>query len=305
MGAPLELRHLRYAVAAAEYKSFRRAADILHLKQSTLSRRIRQMEDQLGVTLFSRSRAGVRPTTAGTDFLLAAQRLVAEIDTIIDTARAAGRGEAGRLTIGFYTSLSAGNLRATLLDYNQRFPQVDVRTVESSRAHLFAGLHNRSIDVVIVSGDPTAREGHAMTLWSERIFVALPQDHPLVDNEIVHWTDLKGETFLLTHYDPGPDIHDLLIAKLALPGDRPHVVQHEVSRENIKNLVGAGFGVSLMCEACIGVHYDGVVYREARDGAGSTRVSYAAYWEQDNRNPALASFLKLLRERYPSLPDAT
>lgn len=55
-----DLRQLRYALAAAEYRSFRRAADALHVKESTLSRRIRQMEERLGVALFERSRAAVR-----------------------------------------------------------------------------------------------------------------------------------------------------------------------------------------------------------------------------------------------------
>lgn len=67
--------------------------------------------------------------------------------------------------------------------------------------------------------------------------------------------------------------------------------------------MGAGFGVSLMCEACIGAVYSGVVYREARDGNGPSRISYTAFWQGDNDNPALAHFLKLLEERYPLLSN--
>lgn len=298
----VEIRHLRYPVAVAQHRSFRKAAAELNLKQSTLSRRIHQVEERLGVVLFDRSSAGVRPTVAGVEFLRAARRVVDEVDTMISSANGAGRGEAGRLTVGFYTSLSAGNLRATLIDYAQRFPQVTIDTVEGSRTRLFTGLENSAIDVAIVTGDSNAREGRAMALWSERIIVALPEGHPLAANEIVYWTDLKGETFLLSWHDPCPDVHDLLMAKLASPGDRPRIVQHDVSRETIKSLVGAGFGVSLMCEASIGISYAGVVYREAQDGNGPSRVGYTAHWEENNENPALESFLKLLRERYPLLP---
>ena len=108
----IEAKQLRYAVAAADYRSFRRAAEALHLKQSTLSRCIRQMEMRLGISLFERSRVGVRPTMAGAELLRAARRVLEELEAISAAAVAAGRGEAGRLTIGFYTSLSAGNLRA-------------------------------------------------------------------------------------------------------------------------------------------------------------------------------------------------
>lgn len=141
-----------------------------------------------------------------------------------------------------------------------------------------------------------------MGLWSERIMVALPESHRLAGNNIVYWTDLKDETFLFSERDPGPEIQDILLAKLAAPGERPKVISHDVSRENIKSLVGAGFGVSLMCEACVGAAYTGVVYREARDGNGPSRISYAAYWQANNDNPALAGFISLLQERYPALP---
>lgn len=299
----IELRHLRYAVAAAQHRSFRRAAEALNLKQSTLSRRIHEMECYLGVALFERSRAGVRPTVAGDEFLRTARHIVQEIDAIIVNAKAAGRGEVGRLAVGFYTSLSGGNLRATLIDYAERFPQVEVRMVEGTRVNLFTGLKNGSIDIAIVTGDRTPHhEGCCtMPLWCERIIVALPEHHPLAEKDVVYWGDLKGETFLLARHDPGPDVHDLLVAKLASPGERPRVVQHDASREAIKNLVGAGFGIGLVFEGCTGAKFAGVVYREAHDGNGPSCIGYRAHWEKDNNNPALAGFLKLLEERYSAL----
>lgn len=78
-------------------------------------------------------------------------------------------------------------------------------------------------------------------------------------------------------------------------------LRHDASGENIKSLVGAGFGVSLMCEASIGGKFNGVVYREARDGNGPTSISYAAHWDRDNGNPALGGFVRLLRERFAPL----
>src|ERR1700704_5200435 len=71
------------------------------------------------------------------------------------------------------------------------------------------------------------------------------QARALAANEIVHWTDLKGEALLLSRRDPGHEIHDLVVAKLASPADRPKMVRHDISRESIKSLVGAGFGYRL------------------------------------------------------------
>lgn len=301
----IELRHLRYAEMAERYGSFRQAADALSLKQSNLSRRVRHLEEELGVALFERTNGGVRPTRAGRDFVKGIRRILEELQIVIERAKAVGRGEAGYLTIGFYTSLSAGNLRASLIEFDRRYPQVDVSTVEASRARLLDGIHNGTIDIAIVTGEPASDFDHSMVLWSERIIVALPEDHPLAASEIVYWTDLKHERFLLSERDPGPEIQDILVAKLSSPGDVPDVIRQDVTPENIKSLVGAVRGVSLICEACMGATYAGVVYREARDGNGSTRIGYRAYWRAGNDNPALNNFIRLLEERCPPVANGS
>jgi DNA-binding transcriptional LysR family regulator len=98
----VDIRQLRYTIAAADYRSLRRAAEALRLKESTLSRCVRDLEAELNVVLFERSRAGVRATVAGAAFIAGARRVVQEVEGIVSTAKAAGRGEAGRLRLGFY-----------------------------------------------------------------------------------------------------------------------------------------------------------------------------------------------------------
>jgi hypothetical protein len=97
----VDLQHLRYAVAAADHGSFRRAAEALLLQQSTLSRIIRQLEEGIGMAVFARSSGGVQATPAGRDFLHTARSILEQVDTLVTNAYRAGRGEAGRLSIGF------------------------------------------------------------------------------------------------------------------------------------------------------------------------------------------------------------
>lgn len=294
----VDLQHLRYAVAAADHGSFRRAAEVLLLRQSTLSRCIRQLEQSIGMAVFERSSGGVRATSAGHDFLRTARSILDQMDSLVTSAQHTGRGEAGRLGIGFYTSLSAGNLRATLVDYQKRFSQIDVRLKESSLTRLVTALRNGALDIAIVTGELPLLGSKAMPLWSERILVALLEDHPLASRDVIHWTDLRGETVLLSQYDPGRELEDLLMSKLVSPEDRPKIARHDVSRGIIKSLVSAGFGVSLVTESDIGANFSGLTYRELRDGTGPSRVGFAACWREDNDNPALATFLKILGERY-------
>jgi DNA-binding transcriptional LysR family regulator len=170
----------------------------------------------------------------------------------------------------------------------------------SSRMRLSTALRNGAIDVAIVTGGTPLRDSKVTSLWTERVVVALPKDHRLADGETIYWTDLKGETLLISRHDPGAEIQELLLTKLAAPDDRPKVVCHSTSRGNIESLVGAGFGVSLVTESDVGANFAGLIYRELRDGTGPSCIGYSAHWRADNDNPALASFLKILGERYPS-----
>jgi DNA-binding transcriptional LysR family regulator len=295
----VDLQHLRYAVAAADHGSFRRAAEVLLLQQSTLSRCIRQLEHSLGMTVFERSSGGVRATTAGCHFLRTARSIVEQMDSLVNSAYHVGRGEAGRLSVGFYTSISAGNLLATLVDFKKRFSQIDVCLKESSRVRLVTALRNGVLDIAIATSELPLLADQGMPLWSERILLALLEEHPLAGKDVVHWTDLRGETVLLSQYDPGRELEDLLMSKLVSPEDRPKIARHDVSRGIIKSLIAAGFGVSLVTESDIGANFSRLTYRELRDGTGPSRVGFSAHWRSDNDNPALANFLKLLGERYP------
>jgi DNA-binding transcriptional LysR family regulator len=301
----VDLRQLRYAVAAADHGSFRRAAHALLLRQSTLSRCTRQLEHSIGMTIFERSSGGLRATPAGRDFLRTARSILEQIDSLVNSTYHAGRGEAGRLSVGFQTSLSTGNLRTTLVDYQKRFSQIDVSLRDGSRVRLVTALRSGALDIAIVTGNLPLLGSYGMPLWSERILLALLEGHPLADRDVVYWTDLRGETLQLSQYDPGRELEDLLISKLVSPEDRPKIARHDVSRGIIKSLVAAGFGLSLVTESDIGTKSSGLTYRELRDGTGPSRVGFSAHWRTDNDNPALANFLKLLGERYPPPVDRT
>jgi len=295
----IDLRSLRYSVVVADHRSFRKAALAIGTSQSAIGRRIRSLEDSIGVSIFERHSGGVRLTHAGIEFITTIRRILRDIDAAISTAGVAGLGGTGRLAVGFYASLSRGELRDTLVEYVGRYPVVMVRVVEGLRSQLIADLKNKAIDIAVVSGEIDRTIGDAMTLWSERIMVAVPEEHPVATHSRIHWKDIKGERFLLSGRDPGLEIHDFLIARFAAPGDRPTIFSQDVSRENILSMVGAGQGISLLHECGTGAMYPGVVYREIYGDDGPTRVGNIAYWSNTNDNPALRRFLSLLRGRYP------
>jgi DNA-binding transcriptional LysR family regulator len=295
----VELRDLKWAITAAQHRSLRQAAEKLSIRQSTLSRSLRSLETQLGATLFERTNGGTRPTVAGQEFLDAARRIVDEAEAIAARFRTHSRGESGRLAIGIHASLSAGNLRATLVEHRRRFPDVETHLVDGSSDHLISGLANSAIDVAfVVEGNPKW-DGGLLPVWSERLIAAVPEHHPLSDRITIQWTDLKHEFLLLPQRGPGPEFHKLLISKLGYSDCR--LLHHDVALDRLLTMVGAGWGILLALEGATGAAYPGVTFREVQDVEGATRLNFSAYWRESNSNPSLRPFLDMLRERYPDI----
>jgi DNA-binding transcriptional LysR family regulator len=280
--------------------SFTKAAQKLGIKQSTLSKRVLELERCLGVTLFERTTRGAMPVKTAAEFLATAKRIVGEIDGLQATAHAVRCGESGKLVVGFATSLSTGNLRRIISDFLIRVPEVEFKAIEASAALLRQGLDRQDIDAVIVAanigGDGISRR----PLWGERIMVAMPLDHRLARNEQIYWSDLRQEVFVLPSQFPGPDLADLLIARLAEPGRRPHIIEQDVSMENILSMASLGKFVTLTSETALGISRSGVILHDVHDLTGQTRVDVAAYWREDNDNPALRRFFELIQELYPA-----
>lgn len=293
-----DIRQLQYAIAAADHGSFYRAARALDIEQSTLSRNILKLERIVGAKLFDRSRAGVVTTVAGLRFIRSARAIVQNADQMLGDSRAVGQGRAGSLMLGLNNSVSAGNLRATLLRWTDTHPEVDLHGVEGDRSALLAGLNTGEIDIAILWGEAGHHGFRREVFWSERILVALPASHPLAGYDEVHWTDLRMQRFALPVADPGRDIRDMLLGRLSMSGLPPDIRMHRTSRETILSLLGNGGYASVVCEGSTGTRYPDVVYRPVHGEQGAALTVYSGYWRSDNENPALKRFLAFVRERF-------
>ncbi|WP_341021132.1 LysR family transcriptional regulator [Brevundimonas diminuta] len=296
---PLETKHLRYAVLTADTRSFSKAASVLRIKQATLSRRVTNLEHRLGIKLFERTTRGAVPTREGVPFLDSARRILSDIDTLLANARAIRNGDAGELTIGFCSPLTSGNLRLAIVEFQRRFSGVRLNGIEGDRRRLSHALQAGLADLAVVTGKIDEPGLNRRSLWSERVMVALPEGHELVARDRIYWTDLRDQSFVLSSQDPGPDLLDLLKAKLAEPGYQPEADTQQVSRENVIAMVSAGWFLTLVPESALGVTHSGIVLRDVHEATGQTRIDYGCYWRTDNKSPALRRFLNLIRERYP------
>jgi DNA-binding transcriptional LysR family regulator len=296
----IELVTLIQTLVAAGQGSFHKAGELLGVPASTISRRVRSLETLIGVKLFDRHRHGIRPTAAGEVFLEQVRRILDELNIALVNAATIAQGTIGWLKIGTYVSPSTGHLRAVLREYKQAFPNVDVQYTEGQRYDLIERLRASAIDVVIVADHLGNGVQDVIPLWQEKVLVAMPESHRLASKPDLTWDDLRREQIFLGR-DPGPELRNHVIAKLKASGDVPSIHQFDVGRDFSLSLVGIEPDITLLYEADAGAHHPGVVYREMTENHRPSMVPYYACWLSDNRNPALQSFLDLLRQHQGTL----
>lgn len=299
----IDLRALTLAAAVAECGSIRLAARRTGLGPSAVSRRIHALEEALGVSLFERRSAGMRPTEAGTRFLAAARRLLLELESASGHAREAGRGAVGHLVVGSYFSASVGRFRDSVVRFVQRHRRVVLRLMEGTRAELLAAIQAGEADLAVLMGPGDEHGLDRLALWDETVLVALNGAHPLAEAGTIRWRQLASETFVVTRRGSGPEARAKVEALLPR-GHMARFAEHDVSREAMFNLVGAGLGVAVLAESSSGASYPGVVFRPVGDEYGPTMIEAVAYWDPKRDNPALRRFLALLRAaQEPGSPD--
>jgi DNA-binding transcriptional LysR family regulator len=297
------IRHLQFVIAAGKHGSLRRAAESLHIRQSTLSRTIQQLEDQLGISIFVRSASGVRPTPAGFQLLRSAERLVSDYDKLVSAAKALSNGTAGRLSLGLATSFAATMLHPVVRDYARERPDVGIHLTARTKPTLYSELNEDRLDLAIVAGDIRDENFESLSLWSERIFVALPEVHPLARRPFVHWVDIGDEVVLASRHGLGPELGEILARKVAALGHLPRLESHCIGSEALLSLVAAGKGLILQPESAIRAAHPGLVLLEVHGKAGTSWITYSACWKKQHTNPALTPFLALLRAHRSMLPS--
>jgi len=279
------------ALLVGEYLSFRRVAAVLGIRQSAVSRRVRELEDELGVSLFERHHAGVRITNAGVRFLQEARAALAQLDQAVKTATAAGSGAVGRISIGILSSLGTGYLRDLIEIYHSRHPEVGIQILESASADNVAAVRKRQLDVAFIMDTTDASGCETLPLWTERIFVMLPEHHGLCERKEIEWADLRKEDLIVRQSEYNRALCDRLTRRL--DPNRGGMQKLNVGRDTLMYLVAMGLGISLTTEATAATPFPKVVFRPI--ARNDELLQFSAAWLPHNDNPALRRFLSLAR----------
>ncbi|MCQ9147959.1 LysR family substrate-binding domain-containing protein [Brucella sp. BTU2] len=154
-----------------------------------------------------------------------------------------------------------------------------------------ANLLSGRIDVAFLPGEPQLAGCKTVQLWTERLFLALPKRHPLATAESVSWADVRNETFLIPAGIAGAELDQYLLRQLSKSDSEPRISIQGVGRDNLLNMVGEGFGISLILSSTSGGAHKEVVFVPILDGLED--IHFSAVWSPRNHNPALKQFLDL------------
>jgi len=297
----MELRHLRYFVAVAEERHFSRAAQRLHVSQPPLSQQIQALEAELGVALFTRGRGGVQRTAAGDTLLPLARSILDAVDHAVAQTRHVGRGEAGRLAIGFAGSMPFTDVMPRLLrDYRAAWPQVTLDLREQPSQAQVDDLLSHRLDLGFLRDTPSLRHAALASLVVQRepLLAAVHADHPLAARDAVQLADLRDQPFVLYSASLGSGLREQTLALCAQAGFSPRIVQEVHEMPTLIGLISAGLGVGIVAASMQRAQLPFVAYRPLRDVDAHTDVLLA--WRRDDPQPPLRNFIALAR----SLPDA-
>jgi DNA-binding transcriptional LysR family regulator len=202
----IELRHLRYFAAVAEDLSFRRAAARIHIDQTSLSRAIRDLEDQLGVILFVRLPRKLHLTPAGLRLLKEVRRLFIRLERVKRTVRETHTLYQAPLRIGVADGIAQPRLAECLRSWRAVAPEVPLELAEMRAGEIISALKSEEIEVGFSFGIPDDVAIAQTPAWRYRLMAVLPRGHELASREIVALSDLLAFPLLSCNEDCLPGL---------------------------------------------------------------------------------------------------
>lgn len=288
----MELRHLRYFVAVAEELHFGRAAERLGIAQPPLTRQIQLLERELDVVLFDRSQRKVELTVAGQKLLEHARHIFDAVELAARETVRAGRGELGRIAIGYPSSLAYSGLPELLKKFRVKLPEVAVELLELAPQAQIDALKAGRLDVGFVRALVDDRGLSSVLVRREPFVVAMPSDHPLAKRSRIALAQLVDEPFVSIPRSRGPSFFDQLIRLCHDAGFSPRIVQ-EAPQLDLVSLVSAGFGVAIVPASLRHLRRVGVAYRSI---LGAPKSDLHVVWKKGNDARVVLALVDVVRE---------
>lgn len=297
----MELRHLAGFVAVAEELHFGRAAARLHMSQSPLSQQIRLLERDLGTPLFERSTRSVRLTTAGESLLGPARDVLAAAVLARRAARAAGKGEVGRVSLGYAGLSSATTLPLLTRAVADQLPGVElVLHGPYFSAETVTRVAEGTLDLAFAAVTDSRGLGNRL-VRIDPLVVALPGSHRHAGAAELAIGDLAGDDMVALPSSRGSEARELAVRACLQAGFTPRIVQEAPDLLSLLALVGAGVGPAVVVDAARSVTLDHVVFVPLARPAPVLPMSLI--WRAGDDSPAVRAVRRVAEDVLPTIVE--
>jgi DNA-binding transcriptional LysR family regulator len=294
----MELRHFRYFTAVVQWRGYREASRRLYVAQPAISRTVSDLEEELGLKLFSRVKRVAQLTPEGEAFYAEAVRTLAQADLAINTAKRAAVGEIGKLSIGFLGSATYAFLPELVRTFKTQRPGIKLTLQELTPLQQQVAFDKGEIDVGFTRALTTEQSKMFLSrhLYYDPMMAVLPASRR-VKAKRVRISDLAKESFVLFHREGAPPLFDTILEMCNDAGFSPRVDCEPNLMQTVLSIVEAEQGVSIVPACVRNLRSDGVrFYRLQPD---EVRIELIAAWKKETPSVALRAFLDLVDAKSP------
>jgi len=291
----MNFRKVRYFLAVAEHRNFRKAAEALHVAQSALSKHVMEIEAQLGVRLLDRKPTGVSLTQAGEVYASEARRALETIERAGLQAKRAAKGEMGRLSIAM-NDLVARNVEIAkrIAAFSEAYPEIQLEFSSMISMDQLNALKSNKIDAGILLEGPLDDSLDRLHLATDPFCLALPREHPLAALEEIPVEALTSERFvsvsMSTYWLP----QTRLLARCKDLGFTPRIVQ-EASNDYMQiSFIAAGMGIGFINASSAQQTSPHVILRPVANL--NVALDVELVWSRTNAQPALRQLVGFMRK---------
>ncbi len=246
----MDIKHLQYFIEVTKFNSFSRAADHLFITQPTISKMIKNLEEELGVTLFDRSRKQLTLTDAGKIILEQAKlidkafnNLESELDNLLELKK-------GHIRIGLPPIFDAHFFIKIIGLFHEKYPGITFQLEEDGSKKIEEDVKNGLLDVGVVVLPTKEEVFHYFSFMEEDLQLILHPSHQLAKKEEVQLAELAEESFILFNKDFV--LNDKIVSSCNVAGFTPHIISESSQWSFIQEMVASKLGVSLLPESICG-----------------------------------------------------
>ncbi|MDH6217336.1 LysR family transcriptional regulator [Streptomyces pseudovenezuelae] len=287
---------LAHFAGVARTEHITRAAQDMRVPQSTLSRAMVRLEQDLGVDLFARRGRTVSLTPAGRTFLTSVERALAEIEKAADEVRADADPATGKVAFGFLHTMGSETVPGLIRAFRADHPRVRFALVQTYGEAMLEKLRAGELDLCLTSPVPDAPDLIARRLDEQKLRLVVPADHPLATRRRIRLTEAAEETFVTL--EPGYGLRRITDDLCKEAGFKPRVAFEGEEAETLRGLVAAGLGVALLPPPAF--PRPGVVELTVTSPRAAREIG-VAWLDGHPDTPPVAAFKKFLLSRRGSL----